>query len=67
MRGLRPDLTEYEGAAEHLQEVWIAVRSALRSVLEFTTIEQVAEGTLPEAVTRYTQDPDAWVPHIRLA
>jgi hypothetical protein len=67
VRGLRPDLTEYEGAAEHLQEVWIAVRSALRSVLEYTSIEQVADGTLPEAVTRYTLDPDAWVPHIRLA
>ena len=41
VRGLRPHETHYIGAAEHLPTLWVAVRSALRDVLDTTTIEQV--------------------------
>ena len=34
VRGLRPNETNYAGAAEHLPEVWVAVRSSLRRVLD---------------------------------
>ena len=34
VRGLRPELAVYDGAASHLQEVWVAVRASLRAVLE---------------------------------
>ena len=58
--GLRPDQLSYEGSAEGMKDVWIAVRSSLRSVLEHTTLADVANGALPDAVTAATGDPDAW-------
>ena len=62
VRGLRPESASYAGAAEHLQEVWVAVRAALRGVLEQVTLEDVVRGRLPRSVARLTQDPDAWRP-----
>jgi Rrf2 family protein len=58
--GLRPDQLEYEGTAEPLKEIWIAVRAALRSVLEQTTLADIARRELPVAITEATADPDAW-------
>jgi Rrf2 family protein len=63
VRGLRPEATAYEGPAAHLQDVWVAVRGSLRDVLESVTLEQVVSGDLPPEITRYTADPDAWIPH----
>ena len=60
VRGERPELVTYDGAAEHLQSVWIAVRASLREVLEQVTVADVASGQLPEVVTRRSADPDAW-------
>src|SRR5271168_3837750 len=37
VRGERPESATYEGAARHLQDVWIAVRASLRAVLEATS------------------------------
>jgi len=62
VRGLRPHETTYAGVAEHLPEVWIAVRSALRRVLDETTLAQVLTGKLPSTVRKMVQDPDAWLP-----
>jgi Rrf2 family protein len=58
--GLRPDQLSYEGTAMPMKDVWIAVRSALRSVLEEVTLADVAGGELPPAVTSAIADPDAW-------
>jgi Rrf2 family protein len=63
VRGLRPEATSYAGAAELLQEIWVAVRASLRAVLENVTLADVARGNLPKAVTRWTEDPDSWEPH----
>jgi Rrf2 family protein len=63
VRGLRPEAVPYDGAAEHLQQVWIAVRASLRQVLESVTLADIAAGTLPDAVLNLTKDPDAWQPH----
>lgn len=60
VRGMRPETLSYEGAATHLKDVWIAVRASLRSVLEHVSLEQVATGELPEAVTALLADPEAW-------
>jgi Rrf2 family protein len=65
VRGLRPEMTDYTGAADHLQDVWVAVRAALRSVLESVTLEHVVKGDLPPAVAALTADPDAWLPRVR--
>jgi Rrf2 family protein len=64
VRGMRPETLEYEGSAEHLRDVWVAVRAALREVLEHVTLGQVLRGELPEAVTRFTNDPDAWTTRV---
>jgi Rrf2 family protein len=58
--GQRPDQLTYEGSATELREVWIAVRAALRSVLEQVTLADVAAQELPGAVTKAIEDPDAW-------
>ncbi len=63
VRGFRPEATSYEGAATHLQDVWVAVRASLRQVLEHVTLAEVAGGTLPKGLVRLTADPDAWQPH----
>lgn len=64
VRGMRPETLVYEGPAEHLREVWVAVRAALREVLEHVTLGQVLRGELPTAVTRFTDDPDAWITRV---
>ena len=60
VRGLRPEAANYEGSAERLQDVWVAVRASLRSVLEQVTIGDIASGTLPASIQALTTDPDAW-------
>jgi Rrf2 family protein len=60
VRGMSPDQLAYEGAAEHLREVWIAVRASLRTVLEQVTLADLARGELPEHVAELTRDPEAW-------
>ena len=59
VRGEPPEEVSYGGAAVALQDVWIATRATLRSVLETTTIADVASGNLPKEVRRLAGDPDA--------
>ncbi len=63
VRGYRPELTNYDGAAENLQQVWVAVRASLRSVLEKVTLADVIGGNLPAHVKKLTADPESWVSH----
>jgi len=62
VRGLRPEAASYLGAAERLQDVWVAVRASLRTVLEQVTIADIVKGALPRHVAKLTADPDAWTP-----
>lgn len=62
VRGQRPEETTYGGAATHLPELWIAVRAALRSVVDEVTLAQLASGRLPARVRRLTATPEAWQP-----
>jgi Rrf2 family protein len=55
-----PEAIEYKGNAEHLQEVWIAVRASLRSVLEEVTLADLVSGELPSSVSELAATPDAW-------
>jgi Rrf2 family protein len=63
VRGIRPEALSYQPPAEHLQDVWIATRAALRMVLETVTLQDILEGKLPPAVRRLAADPEAWRPH----
>jgi Rrf2 family protein len=61
VRGQRPEALGYHGAAQALQEVWIALRASEREILELFTVADVAAGTLPDRVRRLSADPTAWV------
>lgn len=60
VRGQRPEEVEYAGSAESLQQVWIALRSNLRKVLENVTVADVAGGRLPKEVLALTRAEEAW-------
>ena len=61
VRGRRPEDVAYQGAAEPLTRVWIAVRANLRSVVETVSLADVAAGRLPDRVAELAGDPEAWV------
>ena len=63
VRGEWPEEVEYTGAAERLQQVWIAVRANLRAVLESVTLADLVDDSLPPIVIELTRDPEAWVHH----
>jgi Rrf2 family protein len=60
VRGERPEALDYPDGTGSLQEVWIATRAALRSVLETVSLRDVVKGRLPKAVTALAADPDSW-------
>jgi Rrf2 family protein len=60
VRGQRPEEIEYEGSAECLQQVWIALRANLRKVLERVTVADVAAGKLPKEIVTLTKQEEAW-------
>ena len=60
VRGLRPEATSYPAGTAALQDLWVALRASIRSVLESVTIEQLATGRLPRKVKALLADPDAW-------
>ena len=63
VRGLRPEAATYEGPAQRLQDVWVAVRASLRAVLEEVTIADIVSGKLPRSIQKLTTDPEAWLSH----
>jgi Rrf2 family protein len=63
VRGMRPETIDYDGAAAHLSDVWIAVRASLRAVLERVTLEDLVTGSLPLSVVELAQTPEAWQSH----
>lgn len=65
VRGMRPEMATYQGAAKSLQDVWIATRASLRSVLEKITLDQITKGQLPKSVDKLVSDPDSWQPRVR--
>jgi Rrf2 family protein len=60
VRGSRPENLEYTGAAEALQQVWIALRASERQILEGVSLAHVARHELPELVAGLVANPAAW-------
>lgn len=60
VRGQRPEDLEYQGASEHLRDVWIALRVSMRQVLENISLADVASGKLPLDVSGLLTEPGAW-------
>ena len=53
-----PETLEYEGLAEPLQYVWVALRSAIRSVVEEVTIADLVNGKLPKRIKELVEEPE---------
>ena len=63
VRGESPASLRYEGSAEPLNRLWVAVRANLREVLENVTLADIASGDLPALVDEIASDPEAWATH----
>jgi Rrf2 family protein len=61
VRGQRPEEVSYEGSAESLREVWLALRANLRKVLEHVTVADVATGKVPRQIAALSHQEEAWV------
>ncbi len=59
VRGDRPESVSYEGPAQRLTEVWVAVRASLRAVLEEVTLADLLGAGLPDHLTELLNDPGA--------
>jgi Rrf2 family protein len=62
VRGQRPEETSYDGTAVHLKELWVAVRAAVRRVLDEVSLAELAKGRLPAHVRKLIADHEAWQP-----
>jgi len=60
VRGARPSDLAYDGSAEPLTTLWVALRASVRSVLEAVTLADLAAGTLPPDVRPLADAPEAW-------
>lgn len=60
VRGVRPPELSYNGPAESLLPLWIALRANVRRILEGVSLADVASGHLPEGVHALVEDPAAW-------
>src|SRR5438128_11243790 len=56
VRGVRPEELTYEGTAEPLRDVFVALRANVRAILEAVTLADVASGELPEVVRELVRD-----------
>ena len=62
VRGLRPEETSYQGAADNLPDLWVAVRAAVRDVVDEVSLAELVSGRMPAHVRKLTTRPDAWQP-----
>jgi Rrf2 family protein len=61
VRGLPPEETEYAGSAALLQDVWIALRTNMRAVLEHVTLADLVGERLPRRIAKLAEQPDSWI------
>lgn len=57
--GTSPEDLDYPAPTTGLRDVWIATRSAVRSVLETVTVAHIATSDLPISVTELLTHPEA--------
>lgn len=53
VRGERPEEIQYLGAAQPLQEVWVALRAQERAILEGVTLADIVAADLPAVVRQH--------------
>jgi Rrf2 family protein len=59
VHGRAPEAVSYDGAAEALPEVWIALRANVRAVLEHVTLDDLVQQRLPRRIARLAGEDDA--------
>lgn len=59
VRGLRPEVVNYNDDAQNLKGVWLALRVALRQVFETLTLQDVISGEYSAEVRALLENPDA--------
>jgi DNA-binding IscR family transcriptional regulator len=62
VRGMRPEETRYTGSAEYLPSLWVAVRAAVRDVVDEVSLAELRSGRMPAHVRKLTTRADAWRP-----
>jgi len=63
IRDTRPESLDYQGTAEPLKDVFIALRARMREVLESVTLADLVAGDLPDEITSALDKPEAYQPH----
>lgn len=59
VRGFAPEEIEYSGPVKHVSDVWIATRSALRTVLENISVADIIDGDFKPTVAKMINEKDA--------
>ena len=57
--GAPPERAAHGGVAQHLPDVWVALRASLQTVLDETTLQDALTGDLPAHVRRMADAPGA--------
>lgn len=60
VRDERPPSLEYEGSAAALLDVWVALRTSVRQVLDVVTLAHLVAGDLPPQVRALSETVGAW-------
>jgi Rrf2 family protein len=58
----RPENVAYVGTSEHLGELWVGLRAAIRSVMDHVSLADLLAGELPPAIRELVNDSNAWLP-----
>jgi Rrf2 family protein len=60
VRGVRPTAVDYQKSAEPLREVWVALRTNIRAILERVTLADLAANRLPSPIKTITAKRANW-------
>ena len=58
----RPEHVAYNGPAQHLGDLWVGLRAAIRSVMDHVSVEDLLTGVMPDELRTLIDEPDAWLP-----
>jgi Rrf2 family protein len=61
VRGVLPEDAAYDGAADELPRVWIALRRNVRNVVEHVTLSAIVAKRLPASIDRLAGQAESWV------
>jgi Rrf2 family protein len=57
----RPEDVDTQDGDEALRDLWIALRTSMRQVLEPVSLKHLSTGKLPRSVAKLTEGPEDWV------